>query len=253
MKLLNLSDIHLEFHRSYDYEFKVEPTEIPDVIILAGDISCGTGAVPFIEELSIQFPDTHIFYVTGNHEYYHYHIDEVDTDIFKALQEKNLSNVTFLKNGESKVLNGVLFVGGTLWTDFDNNDSISMDAARWSMNDYFVIRGNSPEKVYQLHKACLKNICEVLEQSKEQKKVVIGHHLPSKKSIAPMFQDSDLNGAYASDLEWVMEKYEPVLFVHGHTHFSFDYMIGKTRVYCNPYGYYSHSLNSDFNFNLIEI
>lgn len=253
MKILSISDLHLEFDRAYDYQFKVEPQETPDVIILAGDISCGIGAVPFIKELTEQFPNTHIFYVTGNHEYYGYHIDEVDNAIEKALDELSLPNVTFLRNGSSYVHEGVLFVGGTLWTDFDGNNPISMDNARWSMNDYFKVRGNSPEKVYELHKECLKNIVQVLENSTEEKKVVIGHHAPSKKSTLPIYKSSKVNGAYSTDLEWVMEKYEPVIWIHGHMHTNFDYIVGNTRVYCNPRGYNGYELNSDFNFNLIEI
>jgi hypothetical protein len=47
-------------------------------------------------------------------------------------------------------------------------------------------------------------------------------------------------------------------FSHGHTHDSFDYMIGGCRVICNPRGYYtgvnSNDLNPDFDPNFeIEV
>ncbi len=40
------------------------------------------------------------------------------------------------------------------------------------------------------------------------------------------------------------------LWVHGHTHYSFDYMVGNCRVICNPRGY-SNIDNPDFNPNLV--
>ena len=36
------------------------------------------------------------------------------------------------------------------------------------------------------------------------------------------------------------------LWIHGHTHESFDYEIGKTRVICNPRGYAPIEINKEF-------
>jgi hypothetical protein len=43
------------------------------------------------------------------------------------------------------------------------------------------------------------------------------------------------------------------LWVHGHTHSSFDYKLGKTRIICNPRGYPGTfgDMGNDFNPNLI--
>ena len=36
---------------------------------------------------------------------------------------------------------------------------------------------------------------------------------------------------------------------HGHTHFPFDYMIGETRVLCNPRGYLPYEADNGFDVN----
>jgi hypothetical protein len=42
-----------------------------------------------------------------------------------------------------------------------------------------------------------------------------------------------------------MDSPEIVLWTHGHTHEDFDYMIGTTRVVCNPRGYVGHEAKAD--------
>jgi len=71
------------------------------------------------------------------------------------------------------------------------------------------------------------------------KVVVVGHHSPSKLSTKPQYEkDWEMNGGYSSDLtDFIMDHSEIALWVHGHTHHNFDYMLGKTRILCNPRGY----------------
>jgi hypothetical protein len=50
--------------------------------------------------------------------------------------------------------------------------------------------------------------------------------------------DYHMNGAYHSDLSEIMlDNTHIKLWTHGHTHHCFDYVIGETRVVCNPRGY----------------
>lgn len=67
--------------------------------------------------------------------------------------------------------------------------------------------------------------------------VVITHFAPSRHSIHPRFSDSLLNACFVSDLEDRILRWQPQLWMHGHTHDSFDYRIGATRVIANPRGY----------------
>ena len=58
--------------------------------------------------------------------------------------------------------------------------------------------------------------------------------------------DTIMNGGYSSDLDEFIEDHPEIrLWTHGHTHHEFDYMIGKTRVVCNPRGYAGHEQRAD--------
>jgi hypothetical protein len=55
-----------------------------------------------------------------------------------------------------------------------------------------------------------------------------------------------MNGCYSSDLEaFILDHPEICLWTHGHTHEDFDYMIGTTRVVCNPRGYIGYEQRAD--------
>lgn len=81
--------------------------------------------------------------------------------------------------------------------------------------------------------------------------VLVTHHLPSYRSVAPNFGGHPLNPCYASNLDGLIERYKPALWIHGHTHMSCDYQLGATRVVCNPRGYVNHNLNVDFKAGLV--
>jgi len=67
--------------------------------------------------------------------------------------------------------------------------------------------------------------------------VVITHFAPSRASINSKFAGSSLNACFVSDLEERIRRWQPLFWLHGHTHDSFDYRIGNTRVIANPRGY----------------
>ena len=75
--------------------------------------------------------------------------------------------------------------------------------------------------------------------------VVITHHAPSLRSIHPRFAGSLLNACFVSDLERLIGADRVQLWIHGHTHDSFDYMLNGTRVVCNPRGYSREGVNEN--------
>ncbi len=79
--------------------------------------------------------------------------------------------------------------------------------------------------------------------------VVITHFAPSRKSISPKFEGSPVNACFVSDLEPQILRWQPELWVHGHTHGSFDYKVGKTRVVCNARGYAKDGVPENPKFN----
>jgi hypothetical protein len=79
--------------------------------------------------------------------------------------------------------------------------------------------------------------------------VVASRHSPSPKSVPAMFAADPLTPVFSSNLEWLIEKYQPACWIH-HTPDSFDYTIGKTRVVCNPAGY-QHEPNPEFQWDFV--
>jgi hypothetical protein len=86
--------------------------------------------------------------------------------------------------------------------------------------------------------------------------VVITHHAPSRKSVHPRFAESLMNACFVSDAERLIDGRLARLWIHGHTHDSFDYSVNGTRVLCNPRGYAKDGVNenrlfdADLTFNV---
>lgn len=79
--------------------------------------------------------------------------------------------------------------------------------------------------------------------------VVVTHFAPSVRSVAPRFAGSPLNACFVSDLERLVAASGAALWVHGHTHDSFDYRIGDTRVLANPRGYVRGGVSENLAFD----
>ena len=232
MKIRVMSDLHLEYA-------KLEISSPPniDVVVLAGDISQGDRGLVWARGV---WPDQPIIYVAGNHEFYSY-------DRHEALELMKLTatslGIHFLENDEV-VIGGVRFLGCTLWTDFcvqgAEDQFMSMEYARDNIGDYFYIKQKqkyfTPEDSLSLHIKSRSLLCARLsDYQMEQKTVVVTHHAPSIQSVARRFSRDPLTPCFASSLDSLVRGSD--LWIHGHMHDSFDYVVGDTRVICNPRGY----------------
>jgi Icc-related predicted phosphoesterase len=237
MKIWLFSDLHLE------YADLRQPLAIPDadVCVVAGDLCrAPANAVPWLaKHIAASMP---CVYVAGNHEFYKGSIREGLEDGHAAAAQ--FPNVHFLEN-ESVVIDGVRFLGATLWTDYriEGHPRLAMFNARERMNDHKQIARQRnpwqrfvPDMAYRMHQDSRRFI-ETALKADPIKTVVVTHHLPHAKSVPERFKGDLLNAAYASDLSDVIEEGRPALWMHGHTHDSSDYMISATRIVCNPRGY----------------
>ncbi|WP_211369032.1 metallophosphoesterase [Pseudoxanthomonas jiangsuensis] len=266
--MLILSDLHRELwyppgkvREAYwsDPFPKIDPAvSRPDVVILAGDIDEGTRAVTWIEAT---FPGLPVVYVSGNHEGYGHNLDGVRRDLAATCAASG--HIHYLE-GREMVIDGVRFLGATLWADFrlhgKDQAAHRKTVATRMINDYQRIkvgRGdrslqpNDTQRWHIEHAAWLK---ERIAEPFEGPTVVVTHMAPSALSISSGFQADPLSSAYASHLDHLVDNVD--LWVHGHTHHSHDYRIGRGRVICNPLGYpgsfqRSRNGNPSFDPNLV--
>jgi len=248
MKIRLLSDLHTEFRLPYKThamsEYRGE-----DVLVLAGDIASGsTNTMDVIKHfLDCGFPQ--IVYVPGNHEYYGTGFDEFNTKMENKCME--FDNVHFLNPG-SVTLNGVLFTGGTLWTNFADNP-FSQSAAQRGINDFRQIRGFSTNTAVDCYYKHFDFIKQAYEARGDKKTVVVTHFLPARECIAPRFRGPDLiNDYFANDLGQYISTMSDTTWLFGHTHDSTDIVLGSTRVVANPHGYYN-AMNDGIGFDPFKI
>lgn len=240
MKIWIISDLHLEFGRS----FGQSPPPGADVLVCAGDLLT-RGIVPSIEWLAANIPSSiPVVFVAGNHDYYGASVQESIRDA--RLLRDRYPHIHWLEN-EAVDIGDVRFVGATLWTDFRLNcgdPELAMAAAQTGMNDYRKIKFSKlpyrkfkPIHAYRQHHESRAFLKAALAESPARKTVVLTHHAPSPRSIPPEFRGDPLSPCYASDLEGLIVEGRPALWVHGHVHHKVDYRVGESRVIANPRGY----------------
>jgi len=104
----------------------------------------------------------------------------------------------------------------------------------------------SPKDAYTDHQQFISGLQDTLKAT-DNDIVVIGHHAPSKQSSHPRYKEETvMNAAYSSDLTALMLDNPRIkVWTHGHTHDPYDYMVGTTRVVCNPRGYIGYEQRAD--------
>jgi Icc-related predicted phosphoesterase len=242
MKLWVVSDLHA------DCTFWV-PDRIPahDVMVIAGDVGGSIlDAIWHLHRIAHHTPASIIF-VPGNHDF------DGLLDAWDDAPLQIAHGIYVLSSGQSVVIDGVRFVGATLWTDFGLADDV-YGAESWAarhMPEYQRVKRPDggliwPADTSAAHRQHRATIGAVLSTPFAGPTVVVTHHAPSRKSIAGSVEVSD--AAFASDLEGMIMRHQPKLWVHGHVHQHHDYLIGNTRILANPRGYQGDEWGEDSGF-----
>lgn len=290
MKIALASDVHLEFG-----PLEITNTEAADILLLAGDICVAQHFkaqdkfikryMEFFAQCSAEFPQ--VIYILGNHE--HYNGDFAYTKTILADAVKEFTNIHVLNN-ETYELGDITFIGTTLWTNMNEEDSLTLYHMKSMMNDFRCIKNSdrpmyrtvplyddgeynvdrkvighkqkaepsrfSPEDAVAEHRKALDYINAVISGKDQDRFVVVGHHCPSHRSVHEKYRgDTIMNGGFASQLDdYIAYRPQIKLWVHGHTHEDFDYMIDSCRVACNPRGYVGHENRADsFKLKYIDL
>lgn len=246
----------------------------------------------FFKNCSEQFP--HVLYVAGNHEHYHgdfaytlkelkrklaylnnvhvldketFELDDVvfvgftlwtdmnkNDPLTRFHMKSTMNDYQYIKNSENMVSRKVpLYKKDESGKYIYENGRLIEDGHKFKQEPSRF----TPEDSIHEHEISLQYLNHVLTNSPPWKAiVVVGHHTPSQFSCHPRYaHDRIMNGAYHSDLTEIMLNNEQIkLWIHGHTHDSFDYMIGSTRVVCNPRGYVNYEQIADnFKLKVVEV
>lgn len=252
MRLRVLSDLHLEFN----------PLSLADVdcdaVILAGDI----GPLRHVNTPTWarqQSPKREIIWVLGNHEHYGWYFGGFEKRFAAARELARAVGIHLLEN-EFVELGGARFLGCTLWTDFmlQGTPEESMLHARQQMGDFDgEIRISTPEgetrffrpaDSVEIHRKSVAWLDRTLAIPHPGPTVVITHHAPHPRCEHPFFVGKSLSPAFCNDLEWLIEKHAPALWISGHTHASHDFRLGNTRLISNQRGYSDRAEHDDAPF-----
>lgn len=234
LKILVYSDLHLEFGT----DFKPPKDTDADVMVLAGDILTLRDLRP-LEKFLAEWKKP-VLFVPGNHEYYTSIDMQNCEEYFKEWLAKKFPNAQLLLN-EPVTIKGVNFFGGTMWTDLDGENKDAMAVAYALMNDYnYIKRGYRhlrPEDTLEFHRDFKEKLVKWFKMPMEGPRVVITHHAPVAK-MNTAHADSKLAPAFNSlDMLAIIKKYQPQLWIYGHTHETDRQMVGRTLVVSNPRGY----------------
>jgi hypothetical protein len=238
-----------------------------DVIVLAGDIHPGVEGIIWGRKT---FSGKPIVYVAGNHEYYGGHWDRMLVQLRATAAEQN---VHFLEN-ESVTIDGIRFLGATLWTDFEyfglSRRLQCMKEVETFIPDYaeIIAENLEPERLMSIlgtekqktgpmwwsgklttahtlerHQASRAWLETELPKGDQAKTVVVTHHYPNRNSTSRKYTNDKATAGFGSNLPPDMLR-QAKLWIHGHAHNSSSYRIGDSvhavRVICNPRGYPLH-------------
>ena len=250
MKLQLFSDLHLEVHP----RFEALPAPGADMLVLAGDVGSyqkgsllpdsDFGLGRFAPKNGWPVP---VLFVPGNHEY-----DNLDFDLTHARLRETCErlDITWLER-ESLVLEGVRFIGTTLWTDFDafapaDGDLTQVLRARakaFRAADFY-LRKTGATRAGQPFMAqgwreqgllCQAWLRQALDVPFDGPTVVVTHFAPSLRSADPRYGLTPGTAGFCNALDDLLPLAQ--LWIHGHLHCGHDYVQAGCRVVANTLGY----------------
>lgn len=252
MKIRILSDLHYEFWGKHWRQSGQEPLYLrpldETVLVLAGDIHSGSSNVVYVIKKFLSLGWSQIVYVPGNHEYYGTSYDSFNQEIVE--KTKDLPNVHVLLNNFI-VIDGVAFIGSTLWTNFGSNPLCEMQAKQF-IADFRLVKDWGIDRCRETHYNSvhfLKTAYKTLKQDVTHC-VFVTHFLPSHSCVNQRWKngnDTILNNYFANNLDEFIGTLTDSSWICGHTHDPFDINLGSVRIIANPLGYPNEHRPSNYD------
>jgi hypothetical protein len=275
VKIQLLSDLHLESHPDYH----ARPAPGAQLLVLAGDIgSYQKGSRLAGDDVGLERFSPHhhwpvpVLYVPGNHEY-----DNLDFDATHARLRETCERlgITWLER-EVLVIDGVRFVGTTLWTDFDAmalapgeppGDTVKLlkqrhkafRAANFYLQKAATTRHGElmlAEAWRELGLASQQWLANALAQPFDGWTVVVTHFAPCLRSGDPRYGLVPGTAGFCNSLDHLLPLAD--YWLHGHLHCPSDYRVpapqrrsGQCRVLANPLGYAAKGEQEAFRENFV--
>lgn len=260
MKLRCVSDLHHEFYGVHQSAWEATAQAVAgddeyDVLVVAGDVSNFSGMRAALTSLCRAAVGRPVVYVPGNHEAYGSSIPAMYERAHMIAAESWAQNLHVLTSKAVNIVAGGesrKFVGTTLW--YKLTPALEVLGKR-GMGDFAYITSETSVGWDIDNEA--REAEKFLRAEVEPGCVVVTHFMPHPRSIHPMYANSGINGFFLHDVSDIVERGGAAAWIHGHTHSSFDYVVGSTRVVCNPHGYITAPMpnepNSDFEDRLTVI
>jgi 3',5'-cyclic AMP phosphodiesterase CpdA len=271
MRIAYLSDLHLEFDAARNPENRelapwinaaLAPAQRADLVVLAGDVDQGVAGIATAEAIS-HHVGAPVVYVTGNHEAYGSDLAALLPRLRASAWETD-GRVLFLESNTARFWfadRPLAVLGCTLWTDYAiaGNAVSAMHSAEQRMNDHKSIGWNGgvflPEHALELHRRhrawLTAQIGRLSAERPRPEIIVVTHHAPCRDAVGP--RALDLAPSYASDLGAEIRAWEPLSWIHGHTHRRHTVKIGSSTVISAPRGYPAECTGDDYVCGVLEL
>ena len=234
MRIQFTSDLHLEMPANAEWLQQHPIKVVGDILILAGDTGYLDDGLPawFLDWAAESYKQ--VLLIPGNHEYYHY------GDVAKrgeSWQWALRDNVAYYSN-KVVAIDDTDIVLSTLWTHIPETEMFQVQRG---LNDFHQVlyqdRMFTPDDYNKEHDMCRRFIEDSVANSKAKHIVVVTHHVPTQRAVAPQHKGSALNSAFVVDMSNLIAGHHIDYWIYGHSHTNIDTVIGNTHIVSNQLGY----------------
>ncbi|MGJ7917273.1 metallophosphoesterase [Massilia sp. LXY-6] len=277
MRIQLFSDLHLE--RDPAFQPVIHPGT--DVVVLAGDIGSyqarsrlqddDFGLARFAPRHTDAVGSTSakVLYVPGNHEFDGLEVDEAYQRLRRVCDHLGIAWL----DRETIVVDGVRFIGTTLWSDFDAVAGQEPDpekqlqargkafrAANYYLSKNTTFRGGEPvlaEAQREMSLACQDWLRAALATPFGGPTVAVTHYAPSLRSADPRYGVTPGTAGFCNAMDALIPYAD--VWMHGHLHCANDYLVEgeldgrkrSCRVVANPLGYANKGEQAAFRPELV--